>query len=58
MLGDKILVAPVVDEGAVSRNIYLPKGSWTDQDGNTHEGPKWLENYPAPLNVVPFFIKQ
>lgn len=58
MLGDKILVAPVVDEGVTSRNIYLPRGTWIDQNGETHMGPKWLQNYPAPLSVVPFFVKQ
>lgn len=30
LLGDRILVAPVLDEGAVSRDVYLPPGQWTD----------------------------
>lgn len=27
MLGERILVAPILDEGAVSRDIYLPAGN-------------------------------
>ncbi|CAL8072572.1 unnamed protein product [Orchesella dallaii] len=58
MLGDNILIAPVVEEGAVSRDIYLPTGTWRSAvDSAVHVGPQWLRNYPAPLNVTPFFIK-
>lgn len=58
MLGDNILVAPVVEEGAVSRDIYLPVGTWTSAvDSSVYTGPQWLRDYPAPLNVVPFFVK-
>ncbi|XP_043465046.1 myogenesis-regulating glycosidase [Leptopilina heterotoma] len=58
LLGEDILAAPVIEEGAVSRDIYLPYGTW--RDGNTqnvHFGPKWIRNYPAPLNVLPHFYK-
>jgi alpha-glucosidase (family GH31 glycosyl hydrolase) len=59
MLGEDILVAPVLDQGATSRDIYLPLGGW--QDGNnltvTRTGPIWIRNYPAPIDLVPFFIK-
>jgi myogenesis-regulating glycosidase len=36
----------------------LPRGKW--QDGNTGtvtDGPVWLKNYPAPLDILPFFEK-
>lgn len=58
MLGNSIIAAPIVTEGAVKRDIYLPKGTW--QDGNTketHKGPKWIMDYPAPLDTLPFFEK-
>ncbi|KAK9700827.1 hypothetical protein QE152_g31004 [Popillia japonica] len=35
MLGEDILVAPILEEGAVTRDIYLPAGTW--EDGNTGE---------------------
>ncbi|XP_063708618.1 myogenesis-regulating glycosidase [Culicoides brevitarsis] len=59
LLGEKILVAPVLEKDATTRNIYLPKGTW--QDGNTpaksYTGPRNLTAYAAPLNVLPYFIK-
>lgn len=57
-MGDDILIAPVLEEGQTARNIYLPEGKWIDQnDGQSYEGPLWLNNYAAPLDVLPYFIK-
>jgi alpha-glucosidase (family GH31 glycosyl hydrolase) len=59
LLGEKILVAPIVEEGGTSRDIVLPSGSWKDgNDGKVYEGPQILEDYSAPIDVLPFFIKQ
>jgi hypothetical protein len=56
MLGRRILVAPVMDEGAVSRDIYLPAGLWQDMNtGLLHNGQSWLRDYPAPLDTLPYF---
>ncbi|KAL1505266.1 hypothetical protein ABEB36_004867 [Hypothenemus hampei] len=59
LLGDTILVAPVMEEGATSRMVYLPKGTWIDGNNETvnYSGPISL-NYSAPLSVLPYFIKQ
>ncbi|KAJ8684313.1 hypothetical protein QAD02_020105 [Eretmocerus hayati] len=58
LLGEQILVAPVIEEGAVTRNIYLPAGKWQDPTTDkVYVGPKWLTDYPAPLNVLPYFNK-
>lgn len=56
LLGESILIAPVVNPNQFFRDIYLPLGSWLD--GNTketHEGPVWLRNYPVPLEMLPYF---
>ena len=57
MLGEDIIVAPVVVENATTRNIYLPRGSWVGPDGTTHIGPATLTDYSAPLRTLPYFIK-
>lgn len=57
LLGENILVAPVLVEGQISRDIYLPRGEWVDQNGKSHTGPIWLKDYPADLSVLPYFIK-
>ncbi|XP_048484586.1 myogenesis-regulating glycosidase isoform X1 [Plutella xylostella] len=57
LLGETILAAPVLVEGAVSRDVYLPAGSWRDgNSGATVQGPTWLRDYPAPLDTLPYFI--
>lgn len=59
LLGNRILSAPVMKQGDVTRNIYLPKGKWHDPNQNEiHTGPIWLKDYPAPINVLPYFIRQ
>uniref|UniRef100_A0A8D8Y1V9 Uncharacterized family 31 glucosidase KIAA1161 n=1 Tax=Cacopsylla melanoneura TaxID=428564 RepID=A0A8D8Y1V9_9HEMI len=60
LLGEDILVAPVLTKGAVARDIYLPKGQWKDAidpEQVVYNGPKWLKNYPAPIDVLPYFLK-
>ncbi|XP_049766160.1 myogenesis-regulating glycosidase-like [Schistocerca cancellata] len=60
LLGEDLLVAPVLEEGAVSRDIYLPKGIWRDEADPKHpiiDGPIWLTNYSAPLSVLPYFTR-
>ncbi|XP_049871920.1 myogenesis-regulating glycosidase-like [Pectinophora gossypiella] len=56
LLGEKYLIAPVMEEGAESRDVYLPRGSWRDGvTGNLIQGPTWLRDYPAPLDTLPYF---
>uniref|UniRef100_A0A914D324 Glycosyl hydrolase family 31 C-terminal domain-containing protein n=1 Tax=Acrobeloides nanus TaxID=290746 RepID=A0A914D324_9BILA len=55
-VGDKLLVAPVVCQGARTRDVFIPKGSWRDQTGKIVTGPIKL-NVKAPLDVLPFYEK-
>ncbi|KAK5643881.1 hypothetical protein RI129_007726 [Pyrocoelia pectoralis] len=58
LLGDDILVAPIIIEGATSRDIYLPAGEWVDGNNGSHyQGPIELKNYTAPIDVLPYFLK-
>ncbi len=58
MYGSDILVAPVVYENMVSREVYLPKGAvWTNlHDGKEVEGGQAVF-VKAPLDVIPVFTR-
>jgi len=39
MLGERILVAPVLIKGATGRSVILPSGTWKGFDGKHYQGP-------------------
>ncbi|XP_055953812.1 myogenesis-regulating glycosidase-like [Argiope bruennichi] len=56
LVGEKIMVAPILEEGRRIRDIYLPAGWWKDHLlGEVRRGGKWLHNYPVPLTKVAYF---
>jgi alpha-glucosidase len=58
MLGNRFLVAPVVTQGALTRNVYLPPGLWKDfWSGKVLEGAKILKDYDAPIEKLPIFVR-
>jgi alpha-glucosidase (family GH31 glycosyl hydrolase) len=58
LLGKSFLVAPVWKSEAKRDSIYLPNGKWIDYwNGDVYEGKKWLNNYEAPLEKLPLFVK-
>ena len=60
LLGDDVLVAPVLDLGARSRDVYLPRGTWKDVlRGVLVTSPgMWYKNYTAQLHELPHFLRQ
>ncbi len=57
MLGSLLLIAPVIEEGADSRIVRLPKGEWYDfWTDERLIGPVDRE-VKAPLNQLPIFVK-
>ena len=56
LLGDDLLVAPVVKKGAVTKDVVFPEGKWEDENGNIYEGPATI-TVDAPLEVLPYFKK-
>ena len=56
MLGNDMVIAPVVDEGAVTRRVTLPAGEWTDlYTGERHPGGSFIAQ--APLGRIPVFFR-
>ena len=56
MLGEKYLVAPVLDKGRTDWEVVFPDGKWKDiADGRIYDGGKHV--VPAPLDKLPVFEK-
>jgi Alpha-glucosidases, family 31 of glycosyl hydrolases len=54
LLGNDILVAPVLERGAVTRIILFPEGIWLGDDGSEVAGPCEAE-VQAPLSRLPWY---
>ncbi|MEQ9498688.1 MAG: glycoside hydrolase family 31 protein [Deltaproteobacteria bacterium] len=55
LLGDHLLVAPVVTRGQREREVQFPSGTWYDWwNGAEHSG---VETVAAPLEKLPLFIR-
>jgi alpha-glucosidase len=61
MLGDALLVAPVVDAGATSRRVYLPAlpdgGRWFDFETREAFASGQWHTVAAPLDRLPLFAR-
>ena len=58
LFGRDILVAPILDEGAAERTVYLPDGVWIDfWTDECCFGPRFL-TVRADLDTIPLFIRQ
>src|SRR5204863_5921587 len=56
MLGDEVLVAPMISAGS-KRRLELPRGNWTDLRTNTeYRGGQAIE-VDAPAGRVPMFVR-
>ena len=54
MMGDWLLVAPVMEKGANSRRVVVPPGRWRADDGTVVAGPCETD-VSAPLERLPWF---
>jgi alpha-D-xyloside xylohydrolase len=58
MFGERLLVAPVFDEGGRVR-YYLPPGTWTDWfSGERVQGGTWREERDVPYSRIPLFVRE
>ncbi len=58
LLGDSLLVAPVMERGATSRSVQLPPGRWVDWwTGAVHGGGATI-TADAPLGTLPLYLRE
>lgn len=58
MLGENMIVAPVLYEGERSKTVYLPKGSWFNYFTREKlQGGKWYK-FPCELDEILVFVKE
>ena len=56
--GSNVLVAPVIEKGATTRRVYLPRGTW--YDFWTHErveGGREISR-PVDLETIPLYVRE
>lgn len=58
MLGDKVLVAPVLEKGAETKEVFFPRGKWQSVNGDREviEGPR-VEKVKVDLAALPVYKK-
>jgi alpha-glucosidase (family GH31 glycosyl hydrolase) len=57
LLGPDVLVAPVVSQGATSRQVYFPRGCWQSAStGRVYRGPR-SATIGASLTQLPYFTR-
>jgi alpha-glucosidase (family GH31 glycosyl hydrolase) len=54
VLGNDIIVAPVVEKGSRSRSVVLPKGTWVAEDGVKYKGGRSVQIL-VPIERLPYF---
>ncbi|MCG2461656.1 glycoside hydrolase family 31 protein [Flavobacteriaceae bacterium F89] len=57
MMGDKLLIAPVLVKGQLQKEISIPSGVWKSLQGDLVEGPKKIK-VEVGLNDLPIYAKQ
>jgi alpha-glucosidase len=57
MVGDDLLVAPILKPDLTRRMVYLPAGTWYDFWTNKKYAGGTMISVDAPLDVVPMFVR-
>ena len=57
LFGPALLVAPVTEQAATARHLYLPEASWYDfWTGQTISGGRAIDT-PAPIDHLPLYVR-
>jgi alpha-glucosidase (family GH31 glycosyl hydrolase) len=56
--GEKLLVAPVTEEGCSVKDVYLPEGKWLDFFQDKEYPQEGLVSIPAGIETIPVLIRE
>ncbi len=57
LVGDDLLVAPVLERGATSRTVYFPAGRWAPLEGGAPIDGPTTERVDASMDRLPVFVR-
>jgi len=57
LVGDKLLVAPVLQPNTLRRTVYLPEGDWHDFHTHARYEGGQIITVDAPMDRLPLFVK-
>lgn len=57
MFGQNLLVAPILQAGQTTKQVYLPKGEWIDLWHNALTSGGGFKSYSADTNTMPVYVK-
>ncbi|MFP5113998.1 glycoside hydrolase family 31 protein [Bacillaceae bacterium C204] len=57
LFGESLLVAPIIEEGSITRNVYLPEGTWFDLWTNEKVSGPVLAAVAAQVDQIPVYVK-
>jgi alpha-glucosidase len=57
LLGNDILVAPVLSEGTTSRSVYFPPGDWYEFASSKRYRGDTTFTVATPIESIPFFVR-
>lgn len=58
LVGENLLVAPVLEQGATKKLVYLPEGNWYEMESRKCYAGKQYYMFDAPLDTCPMFVKE
>lgn len=56
LLGERLLVAPILEQGKYRRTVRIPSGTWKNSGGEIFMGPINI-TVSAPIDTLPYFEK-
>lgn len=59
LFGDSLLIAPIIVEKSIKRDVYLPKGKWCNFFSNeVVDGNRTMKDVPSNIDMIPVYVRE